>query len=263
MKVDVKSYVDERKKFLKDKISKKLTRPSLLILQKGDNSASNSYIRGKIKDGAEVGITVNLFKATHYTELLEILQKVGASYTGVILQEPSMLRAEERAALLRLISDKQDVDGFKPTSYHKPCTPAGIMDLLEYFYRWDLYEKTVVVVGRGALVGKPLVPMLIEKGATVISCNSGTDPLSAYTKQGDVVISATGQPGLITRDMLKDDAFVVDAGIFVDEKGKLHGDCDPALYDDENIEVTPVPGGVGLVTRVQLMQNVLNAAECK
>lgn len=262
MVLDIKQYIADEKTKLKQGSSLMLKRPSLLILQRGDNPASNSYIKGKIKDGQEVGVSVDLFKTNGFCQTLDILSYLGKKYDGIILQEPSGFDETERQEILSLITDKQDVDGFKKTSLHTPCTPAAIMDIISYFYKWDLRGKTVVVVGRGELVGKPLVPMLIEEGCTVISCNSKTQPLKDYVQMGDIVITATGVPNLITMDMLKDGAFVIDAGIYVDEKGKLHGDCDPELYTDiANVSVTPVPGGVGLATRLQLMKNVFNAAK--
>lgn len=259
MTLDIKQYIADEKAKLKQQGVFGLKKPSLLILQRGDNPASNSYIKGKIKDGQEVGVIVDLFKTNGFCQTLDVLSYLGKKYDGIILQEPSGFDETERAEILSLISDKQDVDGFKKTSPHTPCTPAAIMDIISHFYRWELRGKTVVVVGRGELVGKPLVPMLVEEGATVISCNSKTEPLSDYTKMGDIVITATGVPKLITRDMLKDGAFVIDAGIAFDENGKMCGDCDKAMYDDETISITPVPGGVGLATRLQLMKNVYQA----
>lgn len=261
MALDIKQYIADEKTKLKQEGALKLKKPSLLILQRGDNPASNSYIKGKIKDGQEVGINVDLFKTNGFCQTLDALSHLGEKYDGIILQEPSGFDETERQEILSLISDTQDVDGFKKTSVHTPCTPAAIMDIISNFYRWDLRGKTAVVVGRGALVGKPLVPMLIDEGMTVISCNSKTDPLEEYTKMGDIVITATGVPKLITRNMLKDGAFVIDAGIAFDENGKMCGDCDKAMYDDETISITPVPGGVGLATRLQLMKNVFKATE--
>ncbi len=119
-------------------------------------------------------------------------------------------------------------------------------------------QKIVAVIGRGELVGKPMMKLLIENGATAISCNSRTPNLAKVAGQADIIISATGQMGLITKSHLKKGAIVIDAGISVDENGKLHGDCDRALYDDPDVWVTPVPGGVGLMTRMALMQNLGN-----
>ena len=259
-KLDIKQYVKDRKAEIKRRVALHPGQPSLLILQRGNNPASNSYIKGKLADGAETDIRVDLFKTEDVKQLIWLLREIGPDYSGIIIQEPSGLTNNERKLALSLIKDYQDVDGFKITSRHKACTPAGIMGIIDNFYKEDLRGKTIVVVGRGELVGKPLIPMLVEVGATVISCNSKTQPLKDYVQMGDIVISAAGVPNLITMDMLKDGAFVIDAGIYVDDKGKLHGDCDSALYTDiANVKVTPVPGGVGLTTRLQLMENVLEA----
>lgn len=127
----------------------------------------------------------------------------------------------------------------------------------------NLAGKKVAVIGRGALVGKPLVPMLIDEQATVVSCNSATPPdtLLNIIKDAELIISATGQKDLITADMLADDrtTFIIDAGITTDDNGKLCGDCDKKMYDLENTVITTVPGGVGLTTRLALMENVVNA----
>lgn len=258
MRIDVKSYVRGEKELLKDIIKERRLELSLLILQMGDDPASNSYIRGKIKDGAEIGITVDLFKTSSYDKMFMFLLERGGSYSGVILQEPSNLTDKQRKNILNLIARAQDVDGFKQDSFHPQCTPAAIMDLIKHFYVGELRGKTVVVIGRGELVGKPLVPMLMAEGATVINCNSKTQPLKDYVKMGDIVVAATGVCNLVTRDMLKDGALVIDAGIAFDEEGRICGDCDKALYDDENVLITTVPGGVGLATRLQLMKNIVS-----
>lgn len=261
MKIDIKEYVKEEKEKLKMQCLGKS--PTLLILQVGDDSASNSYIKGKLQDAAEIGIKVDLFKVNSSEKLLKILNNFGDEYDGIILQEPSGLSEVMRENVLNNIKITQDVDGFKKNSMFKPCTPAGIIGIIDHFYGEDLKGKHAVVIGRGELVGKPLVPLLIEKGATVTCCNSSTPVLPAYTQMADIVVSATGKPGLVTRNMLKSGAFVIDAGISVDENGKLHGDCDRELYDDEEIKVTTVPGGVGLTTRLQLMKNVVEARKVK
>lgn len=261
MKIDIKTYVQEEKEKLKRICLGKDI--SLLILQVGNDSASNAYIRGKLQDAEEIGIKADLFKINSPKKILKVLDTFGESYDGIILQEPSGLSETMRKNVLNNIKITQDVDGFKKNSMFKPCTPVGIIGIIDHFYGEDLKGKHVVVIGRGELVGKPLVPLLIEKGATVTCCNSSTPVLSAHTQTADIVVSATGKPELVTRDMLKWGAFVIDAGISVDENGKLHGDCDRALYDDEEIKVTTVPGGVGLTTRLQLMKNVIEAGKMR
>ena len=261
MLLDVKSYVKQEK----EKLVKKANEPvhKMLIIQVGDDKASNAYIKGKIKDAEELGHRVTLIKFSNDTtidEVYKFLENNIGDYSGVILQEPanfSLRSVKKKSDILDLIPDYKDIDGFKKTSRHKPATPRGIVDYLEYLGYEDLKGKLVAVVGKGKLVGEPLVPMLMKKGATVISCNSTTKSLSVLLLQADIVIAATGVRGLIQDDMISCGTVVIDAGISVDENGKLHGDCDPALYDREDIKITPVPGGVGLLTRLALMKNLL------
>ena len=190
------------------------------------------------------------------------MRKNAKEYDGIIIQEPSGLEDWMREKMLAEIGPYRDVDGFLRDSEFKACTPMGIMQIIETFYpEENLHGVTAAVVGRGELVGKPLVPMLIDEGCTVISCNSKTKDMAELIKKADIVISAVGKQNLITRDMLKDGAFVIDAGITFDENGKLCGDCDKSMYDDESIAITTVPGGAGLTTRLALMQNVLYATE--
>ena len=238
MKIDIKSYVAAQKEKIRDEITDdiRLHGPSLLILQVGNLSASNSYVTGKLKDCEEVGIQATLYKVTEnnaFTKLRSFLKTNKTAYDGIILQEPCGLAESNKKAILDMIEPYQDVDGFKTNSWFYPCTPLGILDILEEFYHGD--GKVITVVGRGALVGKPLIPMLVEEGWTVLCANSRTPDLKALTSMSDVVITATGCRSLIKRDMLKDGAFVIDAGIAFDENGKLCGDCDKAMYDDETV----------------------------
>lgn len=262
MRIDVKSIVTKRK----EKIKEIHFKQRLLIIQVGDNPASNTYIKGKIKDCEEVGFEADLIKFHDNVSAAKVknfIQRNGERYDGIILQEPANIDETglySKKHILEVINDRQDVDGFKKSSYHKPCTPLGIMNLLQEIRETDdLSGMVIAVVGRGKLVGEPLIPMLVEKRGTVISCNSKTPDLAAMTKQADIVISAVGKKNLITRNMLKDGAIVIDAGIDFDENGKLTGDCDKNIYDDELIQITTVPGGVGLMTRVTLLENLSKA----
>lgn len=267
MKIDVKSIVEKRKETVKD--TNKYLDKKLLIVQVGDDSASNIYIKGKMKDCAEVGIKTVLIKypdGINADDIAEDLSNICKKFDGVILQEPANITATlfykhpKDYILKNIITKQRDVDGFLPDSNFEPCTPLGIMNLLkEILGTGNLRGWNVTVVGRGKLVGAPLIPMLNDAGATVISCNSATTDLTKMTKLGDIVISAVGKKNLINRDMLKNGAIVIDAGIVVDEDGKLSGDCNKNLYDDPNILITTVPGGVGLMTRVTLLENVIRS----
>lgn len=262
MILNVKEYVKQEKEKLKRKHNEPIHK--MLIIQVGDDKASNAYIKGKIADAAELGHQATLVKFNEGTltdEVYAFLENNSHSYDGIILQEPAAFgpyyNRYDKKAIIDYIKDYKDIDGFKKTSRNKPATPRGIVDYLEYLGYKDLKGKLVAVVGKGKLVGEPLVPMLMKKGATVISCNSTTPCLKVLLLQADIVIAATGVRGLIQDDMISARTLVIDAGINVDENGKLHGDCDPALYDREDVDITPVPGGVGLLTRLALMKNFL------
>lgn len=261
MKIDIKEWVKNRKEEIAAEVAAMDRKPRLLILQMGDDPASNSYIKGKIGDAGECGIAADLFKANTFDSMAEFVLRVAHTYDGVILQEPSGLTEDQREYILKHIGPDRDVDGFIEGSEFKPCTPKGIMKIIETFYpKVDCHGEIAVVVGRGSLVGAPLVPMLIEKGFTTISCNSKTQNLADIVSMADIVVSAVGKSNLITRNMLKRGAFVIDAGIAFDDNGKLCGDCDKNLYEDSQIAITPVPGGVGLTTRLALMENVVDAS---
>lgn len=262
MKIDIRQYVKKEKEELKNIIETNpcAIGPRLLVLQVGNKKESNSYINGKWNDGEEIGIEVTLVRFAPKdaaTRIKKYLLEFMHEFDGIILQEPSGLNDSERKNILKMIAAHKDVDGFKEDSWFNPCTPAGIMEILDVFYKEE--GMVVTVVGRGPLVGAPLIPMLVKDGWTVLCANSRTSDLKALTSMSDVVISATGCRNLITRDMLKDGAFVIDAGIAFDEKGKICGDCDKSMYDDETIQITTVPGGVGLMTRLMLMKNVVKS----
>ena len=265
MILDVKEYVKQEKEKLKKKPDEPVRR--MLIIQVGDNPASNAYIKGKIKDAEELGHQAMLMKfpdGVSADTVYDFLERNEKSYDGIILQEPAnittfkgVMHPKTKADIIELIRDWKDIDGFKKTSKYKPATPKGIMNYLAALGYEDLKGQIVVVVGKGKLVGEPLVPMLMKKGATVISCNSKTPDLKAMTRQADILIAAAGVRDLIQPDMVSSGAIVIDAGINVDENGKLCGDCSRELYDIVNVQVTSVPGGVGLLTRLALMKNLL------
>ena len=261
MIINVRDYVAAQKEIIKNRIKDWKSAPSLLIIQVGDNPASNSYVKGKIKDCEEVGIEVTLEKHEedwfYQNGNLNELQETILKYDGVIVQLPieSHLLKQE---IYDMISPLQDVDGLI-YNVHKPCTPLGIMRLIEHL-NIDLKGKVVTVLGKGSLVGKPLVQMLMNEGATVISCNSKTKDLNNWMKQSDIIVAAAGVPKLVTKWSISGKTIIIDAGInFVD--GKMCGDCDKQLYDSALVHVTPVPGGVGLLTRLSLLENTVDAAE--
>lgn len=268
--ISCKEYVEIRKKDLKNQInkytSKGLKAPSLCVIQVGDNPASNSYVKGKVKDCDEVGIYVEHIKLDEKINKANLRIKIeeccqGSKFSGIIVQLPlpQNIDVEE---ITNCIPATKDVDGFRRDSYFDPCTPKGIMDWLEY-NNYDVAGKDVTVVGRSKIVGKPLVNMLIDKGATVTCCNSKTSCLMAHTSWADLVISAIGKPKYFDGLDFDDPDIIVDVGINRDEDGKLCGDVDREDVLDlcKDTYVTPVPGGVGLLTRLALLENVVKAYE--
>lgn len=255
MKIDVKEFVERRKKKLKELEIKK----TLLILQVGNEAASNAYIRGKKRDCEEVGFEVKHItfrEGVYVEEVIKCIEELYDKVDGIILQEPANVIGDKMKILDAIGRDK-DIDGFLPDSNFKPCTPLGIVNLLKDIRGTiGLKDEVIAVIGKGNLVGMPLVPMLMKKGATVIACNSSTPDLRAMTRQADIIVAATGVRNLLTRDMVKAGTIIIDAGIATDENGKLCGDCDKKMYDDDTIFITTVPGGVGLVTRVTLLENL-------
>lgn len=257
IKSQIKKEVDSIIKEGKD-------RPRLCVVQLGDDQASNSYIRGKKKDCEEVGIG---FQHIHLSEnqcqkfsqfdLAIMIKTINQmeSIHGIIIQVPIPQKLDIEF-FQQMISPIKDVDGFRKDSLHEPCTPKGIMDYLKY-NSVDFPWKHCVVIGRSEIVGRPLVDMLIKEGATVTCCNSKTKDIKKFTKDADIVISAIGKANYFDKSYFSDGQILVDVGINRDENGKLCGDiCSDAK--ENKLLATSVPGGVGLLTRVALLQNVMN-----
>lgn len=253
----MKEYAQLQKVQLKEKISQLKEQPSLLIIQVGDNEASNRYIRNKEKDCEEVGIETLRYifpneESTTTEDIVNFIKKHQFSYSGVIVQQP--LPAHINQETINLAIDRtKDVDGFHPMSKFNPATAKGIVDYLKW--REFLFSKSdITIIGRSNIVGKPLAKMLTNMNSTVTLCHSytGYDSLLKHINNADLVICAVGRPHFLNADNIK--APVIDVGInFVN--GKLCGDC----YGSETTNVSPVPGGVGLLTRVALLQNVYEA----
>lgn len=263
-----KEYVELRKNELSKDISTYKRNPHLVVIQIGDDTASNSYIKGKKRDCEEVGIKLT---HCHIRDYKKISQKVlertvnefnnNKNVDGIIIQlpVPEMYDIEK---LQQYINPGKDVDGFRRDSLFNPCTPKGIIDWMK-FNNIDLIGKKVTVLGRSKIVGKPLVNMLIDEGATVTCCNSHTKNITTATYYSNIVISAIGKPRFLKRQYFNSNTcdLVIDVGINRDCKGMLCGDVD---YNDvssylRNAYITPVPGGVGLLTRLSLLENTVNA----
>ena len=272
--IDVKSIVENKKIFLKKKVNE-LKRngivPKLAVILANDLDASKIYVRKKREMCSELGveeIEYMLDKDTTTEKVLDIINRLNEddSVHGILVQLPVFKHLDERK-ILESISPKKDIDGFHPLNIGKllmgkpeivACTPRGIMSIIEST-GVDLTSKTAVVVGRSIIVGKPVSALLLNKNATVITCHSKTKNLKKYTKMADVLVVAAGVPHLITSDMVKKNAIVIDVGINRID-GKIIGDVDTENVLDVVKYVTPVPGGVGITTVISLLENLIDMA---
>ena len=259
----IKEYVKYRKEEIKELVSHMETVPSLTIVQLNDDPASNAYVKGKLKDAAELGINANLLKFdinTSEEELLRIIENLNNDdqVDGFIVQMPLPKHIDEEKVKLA-ISPKKDVDGFHPLSPLAPCTPQGIMNYL-HFEKVEILGKNAVVIGRSNIVGKPMAKLLLRESANVTVLHSKTtfEDMSRYIANADIIVVAIGKQGFLDNKFTyKESATIVDVGISRDETG-LHGDAIPDLPVKLQ---TPVPGGVGLLTRLALMENLLKIKE--
>jgi methylenetetrahydrofolate dehydrogenase (NADP+) / methenyltetrahydrofolate cyclohydrolase len=254
-------------------LKRKKVQPRLAFILVGDSQASLAYIGQKIKACNTVGIEQEYIRMPARTSQKTLLKKIeelnkNKNYHGILVQLPlpGHLNAPD---VIKAIDPYKDVDGFHAYNVGKlfisknfeelvPCTPRGVVKLLEY-YKVPLEGKRVVILGRSNIVGKPLAAMLINRSATVTLCNSHTKQLARHTQDADIVIVAVGRPKLLKGSMVKKGATVIDVG-FNREKGKIVGDVDfVSVYKKAKL-ITPVPGGVGPMTVACLMQNVVSAA---
>lgn len=260
MIIDCKSIALDIKDKIKNIIKKEDCIPVLHIYQVGDNPASNTYIRGKLRDCEDVGIKAELIKLPEDITEDElnrmILQnRIYEEANGIIVQLPLPKHIDPKNII---IPDELDVDGFNSTSPFQPCTPLGVMKIFDSI-GYDLDGKNVLVCGQSDIVGRPLVDMLIRRHCNVISVNSTGSAMKA-TAFGfgmvDAIVSAVGKCNFITPRELDQVEVCIDVGINYDENGKQHGDCSDDVYKIEDIKVTPRIGGVGLMTRAMLLYNV-------
>lgn len=247
--------------------------PGLAVILVGDDPASQIYVRNKEKACADCGFYSEkhtLPATATEEEVLALIDKLNADerISGILCQLPVPKHIDEQKVILR-IDPKKDVDAFHPVNVGRimtgdilfaPCTPAGVMTLLEE-YGIDPKGKRCVVVGRSNIVGKPQAMLLLHKHGTVTICHSRTENLPAVTREADILVAAIGKPKFITADMVKEGAVVIDVGMDHDENGKLCGDVDYERVAPKCSFITPVPGGVGPMTIATLMQNTLLAAK--
>ena len=247
--------------------------PCLAVLLAGDDPASKIYVRNKKRACAEIGIESRelLFPAdVTEAELIEQIRALNAdpSVDAMLVQLPLPKHIDE-ARVLAEIAPEKDADGFHVVNAGRlftgqesvlPCTPAGCMELLKRA-GVEFAGKHAVVVGRSNIVGKPMAMLLLNQHCTVTVCHSRTKDLARFTRDADILVAAVGRPGMITGDMVKPGAAVIDVGINRLDNGKLMGDVDFATAEPVAGAITPVPGGVGPMTIAMLMQNAILAAE--
>ncbi|MFH0129600.1 bifunctional methylenetetrahydrofolate dehydrogenase/methenyltetrahydrofolate cyclohydrolase FolD [Variovorax sp. VaC1] len=247
--------------------------PALSIILVGDDPASQVYTKHKVNDSTETGLEATLERYPADMSEADLLARVRAlnddpKVHGILVQLP-LPKHMDSQKVIETISPAKDVDGFHVASAGAlmtgapgfwPCTPHGCMKMLESI-GYDLRGKHAVVIGRSNIVGKPMAMMLLAKSATVTICHSATQDLGALTRQADVVVAAVGKLNLLTADMVKPGAVVIDVGMNRKADGKLAGDVDFDGVKEVASWITPVPGGVGPMTRAMLLVNTLEAAE--
>jgi methylenetetrahydrofolate dehydrogenase (NADP+)/methenyltetrahydrofolate cyclohydrolase len=247
--------------------------PGLAVILVGDNPASEVYVRNKVKACEDTGMHSVLERHAAQMSEADLLARIDAlnqdpSIHGILVQLPLPAHIDAQR-VIEAISPAKDVDGFHIASAGAlmtgmpgfwPCTPFGCMKMLESI-GYSLKGKHAVVIGRSNIVGKPMALMLLQQNATVTICHSGTQNLKALTLQADVIVAAVGKRNVLTADMVKPGAVVLDVGMNRNEAGKLCGDVDFEGVSQVASHITPVPGGVGPMTITMLMMNTLLAAQ--
>ena len=247
--------------------------PGLAVILVGENAASQVYVRNKVKSCTEAGMHSVLERYDASMSEADLLARIDAlnhdaSIHGILVQLPLPAHIDANK-VIEFISPAKDVDGFHIASAGAlmvgqpgfwPCTPYGCMKMLESI-GYDLRGKHAVVIGRSNIVGKPMAMMLLQQSATVTICHSATKDLKAMTLQADVIVAAVGKRNVLTADMVKPGAVVLDVGMNRTDEGKLCGDVDYAGVSQVADYITPVPGGVGPMTITMLLVNTLESAE--
>ncbi len=245
----------------------------LAVILVGEDPASKIYVANKKKACEQLGIISKEYVLpadTKQEDLLSLINELNndGNVNGILCQLPLPKGLDEKA-VIAAISPKKDVDAFHPINVGKimigdysfvPCTPAGIMEMLDY-YNIDVNSRECVVIGRSNIVGKPMGMLLLHKNGTVTICHSRTKDLKSVTAKADILVAAVGRANFVTADMVKDGAIVIDVGMNRDQNGKLCGDVDFNGVSPKASYITPVPGGVGPMTIAMLMQNTLTAAK--
>ncbi|HHW6370626.1 TPA: bifunctional methylenetetrahydrofolate dehydrogenase/methenyltetrahydrofolate cyclohydrolase FolD [Staphylococcus aureus] len=249
--------------------------PKLSVILVGNDGASQSYVRSKKKAAEKIGMIseiVHLEETATEEEVLNELNRLNNddSVSGILVQVPLPKQVSEQK-ILEAINPEKDVDGFHPINIGKlyideqtfvPCTPLGIMEILKHA-DIDLEGKNAVVIGRSHIVGQPVSKLLLQKNASVTILHSRSKDMASYLKDADVIVSAVGKPGLVTKDVVKEGAVIIDVGNTPDENGKLKGDVDYDAVKEIAGAITPVPGGVGPLTITMVLNNNLLAEKMR
>lgn len=249
--------------------------PKLSVILVGNDGASQSYVRSKKKAAEKIGMIseiVHLEETATEEEVLNELNRLNNddSVSGILVQVPLPKQVSEQK-ILEAINPDKDVDGFHPINIGKlyideqtfvPCTPLGIMEILKHA-DIDLEGKNAVVIGRSHIVGQPVSKLLLQKNASVTILHSRSKDMASYLKDADVIVSAVGKPGLVTKDVAKEGAVIIDVGNTPDENGKLKGDVDYDAVKEIAGAITPVPGGVGPLTITMVLNNTLLAEKMR
>ncbi len=268
----ISTQIKEELRLRTIELKKKGIVPGLAVILVGDDPASQTYVRNKTKTCELLGyhsVGYTLPEETTQEELLALLDQLNADdrIHGILVQLPLPRHLDKQVVIDRILPEK-DVDAFHPVNVGKimtgnfdflPCTPAGVMELLERS-GIDVTGKHCVIIGRSDIVGKPQAMLMLHKNATVTICHSKTTDLSAITREADVLVAAVGRAGFVTADMVRPGAVVIDVGINRDADGKLCGDVCFDKVAEKASFITPVPGGVGPMTIAMLMKNTMTAA---
>mgnify|MGYP002631273281 FL=1 len=269
----VSQILREKMKSRVEELAKRDIKPGLAVILVGDDAASQVYVRNKVAACQAIGVHSRVYRLAADTPEQKVLEELkllnnDSEINGILVQLPLPKHIDEDK-ILETISPEKDVDGFHKINVGAmvigrarfyPCTPHGVMKLLEY-YGIAIEGRHAVVVGRSNIVGKPMALMLLEKGATVSICNSKTPDLASFTRQADIVVVAVGKSKVLSGDMIKPGATVIDVGINRLPDGSLTGDVDFESVREVAGFLTPVPGGVGPMTITMLLENTIRSSE--